>query len=297
MKKILALMLVFVLVFSLAACNQTEPAETNESEESETPVSEVQKDGEVEVVEAAGLDEIKANGKIVLGTSADYPPYEFHTMVDGKDAIVGFDIEFAKAIAEELGVELEIQDMAFDAVLAGVQTGLLDMGIAGINPDPERAEIFDFTDIYFESQYCVLVSSDKASEFTKAEDLNGKSIGVQTGTIQEGIVNDNLQPGNVVSLGKVTDLVMQLKSGMIDAIVLEVPVADSYAGSNPDIAVIKEIDFTEFEIEGGSAVAIQKGNTELVEAINEVIAKLKDEGKIDEWYAEAVKLADTSEGQ
>ena len=96
-------------------------------------------------LKAYTLEGIKNKGKIVLGTSADYPPFESHAMIDGKDEIVGFDIEIAKYIAEELGVELEIKDMDFDKLLGGLSTGMLDIVIAGMNPDPEREKEANFT--------------------------------------------------------------------------------------------------------------------------------------------------------
>lgn len=298
MKKLFTILLAVTMIFALVACNN-EAKEGTETEV-ETPVTEVEETEETgegeEPAETTGenkLDQIKSTGKLIVGTSADYPPYDFHAIVDGEDKIVGFDMEFARAIAEEWGVELEIQDMDFAAVLAGVQTGMVDLGIAGINPNPERAETMDFSDIYFESSYCILVREADKDQYKTEEDLNGKSIGVQTGTVQEGFVTENVEAGNVVSLGKVTDLVMQLQSNMIDAIVVEVPVADSYAKNNEGIVAVPEVDFSDFGIEGGSVVVAGKGQEELIEAVNEVIAKLQSEGKFEQWYAEAVELADS----
>lgn len=304
MKKILSLMLVLILGLTLVACNNDTTEEANET--ATDTVAEVEETAEetetteeteetTEVAEGSNnkLQTIQDSGKLVVGTSADYPPYEFHAVIDGQDQIVGFDIEFARAIAEELGVELEIQDMDFSAVLAGVQNGIIDLGVAGINPTPDRQEVMDFTDIYFKSEYCILVNADDVDNYTTEEDLNGKAVGVQLGTIQETMVNENLEPSNTVALGKITDLVMQLKSGMIDAIVIEVPVADSYAKANPDLATVNELTFEDYDMEGGSAAVAQKGEVEFVEKINEIIAKLQEEGKFEEWYADAVELADT----
>lgn len=299
MKKLFTILLAVTMIFALVACNN-DAKEATETEPAETPVTEVEETEETEETEepaeTAGenkLDQIKSTGKLIVGTSADYPPYDFHAIVDGEDKIVGFDMEFARAIAEEWGVELEIQDMDFAAVLAGVQTGMVDLGIAGINPNPERAETMDFSDIYFESSYCILVREEDKDNYKTEEDLNGKSIGVQTGTVQEGFVAENVEAGNVVSLGKVTDLVMQLQSNMIDVIVVEVPVADAYAKNNEGIVAVPEVDFSDFGIEGGSVVVAAKGQAKLVEAVNEVIAKLQSEGKFEQWYAEAVELADS----
>lgn len=299
MKKLFKLLLVFTLVFALVACGSNDTAENEEvNNGEETPVEDV---GEVEETpaddsgEKNALDQIIETGQLVVGTSADYPPYEFHAIIDGKDKIVGFDMEFAQAIADELGVELVIEDMDFDAILAGVQQGMIDIGVAGINPSPDRAKVLDFSDIYFQSSYCVLTTADTADQYTTESDLDGKSIGVQLGTVQQDLVDENVNAENVVALGKVTDLVMQLKQGLIDAIVVEVPVADSYVKNNPDLATVEEVNFEDFDLEGGSAVIAQKGQTELVDKINEIIEKLVADGKIEEWYAEAVTLAEETE--
>lgn len=294
MKKLFTILLAVTMIFTLVACNNDTAKEEPATEETaETPVEEVEEVAEGEAPQGDVLEKIKSSGKLIVGTSADYPPYDFHAIVDGQDKIVGFDMDFAQALADEWGVELEIQDMDFSAVLQGVSTGIIDVGIAGINPDPERAKSMDFSDIYFESSYCILVREEDAENFKTEEDLNGKAIGVQTGTVQEGLVADHVEASNVVSLGKVTDLVMQLKSKMIDAIVVEVPVADSYAKNNDDIVAVTEVNFEDAGIEGGSAAITAKGQAELIAAINEAIAKFKAEGKFDEWYAAAVELADS----
>lgn len=284
MKKLLSLMLVLALVLSLASCGTTEqkPAETKPAEGTPTETSVKNK-----------LESVKESGKLIVGTSADYPPYEFHALIDGKDTIVGFDIEFAKAIGEALGVEVEIQDMDFTAVLTGVETGLIDVGIAAINPDPVRDETMDFSDIYFKSTYTVLINKNSVEDYKSLEDLNGKMIGAQLGTVQEEMANSQIQDAQVVALAKITDLVLQLKTGLIDAIVVEVPVADSYAKQNDDIVTVPEIDFSESGMEGGSVVVAANGETELLAEINKVIAELQAQGKFEEWYTEAVELADT----
>ena len=283
MKKLLSLMLVLALVLSLAACGTTEqkPAETKPAEGTPTETTVKNK-----------LESVKESGKLIVGTSADYPPYEFHALIDGKDTIVGFDIEFAKAIGEALGVEVEIQDMDFTAVLTGVETGLIDVGIAAINPDPVRDETMDFSDIYFKSTYTVLINKNSVEDYKSLEDLNGKMIGAQLGTVQEEMANSQIQDAQVVALAKITDLVLQLKTGLIDAIVVEVPVADSYAKQNDDIVTVPEIDFSDSGMEGGSVVVAANGETELLAEINKVIADLQAQGKIEEWNTQAVELAD-----
>ncbi len=236
------------------------------------------------------LEEIKANGKIIVGTSADYPPYEFHAIIDGKDEIVGFDIEIAKEIAKALGVELEIQDMGFDSVLAGVGTGMIDIGIAGINPEPSREDAMDFSDIYYHAGQTALVAADKVSEYNSIEDFKGKTIGVQIGTVQEEIAKTQFEGATVKSLGKNPDLILELKTGMIDAVLLEQVVAESFAKQNPDLAVATKIVVASDDY--GSSVITANDEVELMEEINKILSELKSSGKIDQFVLEANLLAE-----
>lgn len=276
LKKLLALAMIFILGISLVACGGNNKDQNNS--ESENAPSE----------STGTLEDIKKSGKLVVGTSADYPPYEFHAMIDGKDQIVGFDMNIAKAVADDLGVELEIQDLGFDAALQAVQTGLVDLGIGGINPTPDRQEAFEISDIYYTAEYVALISKEKMAEFNELSDLDGKEIGVQTASVQEGFVNENLKPSSLLSLPKITDLVIQLNSGLIDAIILEKNVAESYVKANSELAMAN-IDFSNEDIEGGSAVIASKGNTELMAEVNKTLKRLIEDGSIDKWYLEAVE--------
>ncbi|MCF6462084.1 amino acid ABC transporter [Clostridium sp. Cult1] len=241
-------------------------------------------------IETYTLEGIKNKGKLVLGTSADYPPFEFHKMIDGKDEIVGFDIEIAKYVARELGVELEIKDMDFDKLLGGLSTGMLDIVAAGMNPDPEREKEANFTDIYYESTHSVLINKEDESKIASMEDLNGKSIGVQIGTTQEKIAETEIKDSDVVSLSSNPDIVMNLKTMKIDCAIMETPVAKSFAKANEEIMVIEDLIIdsgTE-----GVAIATKKGNDELTQRINEILAKAKSEGLIEKWIVEANELND-----
>lgn len=275
MKKKLSLLLVLMLVLSslfVACANDKEASKAEENTE----------------VDSNSLEGIKKKGKIIMGTSADYPPFETHMMIDGEDSIVGFDIEIAKYIADELGVELEIKDMDFDKLLGGLSTGMLDIVIAGMNPDPKRAEEVNFTDIYYESHHAVLVHKDDASKITKIEDLNGKSIGVQIGTTQEEIAKATIDNADILSLNTNPDIVMNLKTRKIDCAIMEGPVARSFAKANDDLMVVEGI-----AIDSGSegvAIAVKKGNDELTEKINEILADAKSKGLIEKWFVEASEL-------
>lgn len=275
MKKKLSLLMIIVMLTSLlVACGGNHANVENDNSEPESYT----------------LEGIKKKGKLVMGTSADYPPFEFHKMINGEDEIVGFDIEIGKYIANELGVELEIKDMDFDKLLGGLSAGMLDIVIAAMNPDPERAKEANFSDIYYESTHSVLIRKDDKSNIVSMEDLNGKSIGVQIGTTQEKIAETEIKDANVISLNTNPDIVMNLKTNKIDCAIMETTVAKAFAKSNDDLMLVEGL-----VIDSGSegiAVAIKKGNDELTEKINEILAKAKAEGLMEQWVIEANELND-----
>ena len=191
----------------------------------------------------SALDKIKASGKIILGTSADYPPYEFHALVDGKDTIVGFDIELAKEIAKDLGVELEIKDMSFDGLLAALVSGNVDMVISGMTPTEERRQNVDFSDIYYQAVHgAVIRVADEAKYGADAASLKDVLIGAQRGAIQVGIAKEQIKGvtgaaldenhPQIKELGALPDLIMEVKNNKIEAVIAELPVADAYVKRN-----------------------------------------------------------------
>ncbi|WP_105177350.1 MULTISPECIES: ABC transporter substrate-binding protein [Clostridium] len=238
---------------------------------------------------ASVLEAIKQKGKLVVGTSADYPPYEFHKEVDGKDQIVGFDISIAKSLAEDLGVELQINDMDFDGLLIALQAGKVDMVFAGMTPTAERKENADFSDIYYTAQHGVIVRKGEEGNIKSIDDLKDKKIGVQKGSIQERLANEKIPDAQKKALGKVTDLVLDLKNNKVDAILVELPVAEFNCEKNSDIALTSVILE---DSEGGAAIAMSKGSDDLKNEINKTIQKLKDEGKVDKFVIEANEMVE-----
>jgi arginine/lysine/histidine transporter system substrate-binding protein len=230
------------------------------------------------------LNQIKEKGKIIVGTSADYAPYEFHTLVNGQDSIVGFDMEIAKQIAKDLGVQLEIQDISFDGLLQALTTGKVDFVIAGMTPDAERKKSVDFTNIYYMAKQGVMVRAEDKDKYKTIDDLKGKTVGAQLTTTQEKIVKEQMKGSSLVSLTKIPDLVMELKDKKVDAIVVELPVANGYVANNSDLAIsnVSVKDDT-----GGSAIALKKGNQTLVDAMNKTLDRLKSDGSIDKFVAQA----------
>lgn len=265
LKKLLSISIVALLSFSLVACGKS-AEKTNSS-----------------------LDKIKKNKKIVLGTCADYPPYEFHKEVNGKDTIVGFDIEIAKEVAKDLGVELEIKDMKFDGLLPALSSGNIDFIVASMTPTAERAKSVDFSKIYYKASQAIVVKAKESNKFNSLESLKGLNIGAQKGTLQEEIAKTQIPNSKVKSLPKVTDLILALNTGKVDAVVMEDPVARAYVAHDNSISIanVKVVDK-----DGGSAIAVKKGSSDFVKALNTTIDKLQKGNKIDQFVIDANKLQD-----
>lgn len=235
------------------------------------------------------LETIQEKGKVVVGMSADYAPYEFHYIDEnGKDVIGGFDVDIANEIANSLGVELVIQEMDFDALVAALPAGKIDLVISGMNPTEKRAKVVDFSEIYYNSQHGILVRSEDMDKYKTFADLEGVKVGTQLGSTQEQISRNEIPNADLQLLNNVNNLILELKAGKIDAIVMEKPVAEMAVKSNPELAVGNPI----YEEEsGGNAVGITKGNEDLLAKINEVIKKLNESGKMDEYIVKANELA------
>lgn len=234
------------------------------------------------------LEEVKNNKKLVVGMSADYAPYEFHAMIDGKDTVVGFDVEFAKEVAKDLGVELEIKEMNFEALLAAIQSNQIDMIISGMNPDAEREKVVTFSDIYYEAQHGVLVNKKDLDKYKTIEDLENAKVGAQIGSTQEKITKEVIKAKDPTLMADVNNLILELKTGKMDALITEEPVAKMAIKKNPEMALAE----IKFEADGGgNAVAVKKGETELIEQVNKTIKRLVDSGELEKYIIEANELA------
>lgn len=282
LKKILLTLVVGATVIGLAACGGNEsnnkPSDNAENKNEAVSTEEGNK----------GLEKIKEKGTLVVGLSADYAPYEFHKIIDGKDQIVGFDVEIGKAIAEALGVDIEIKDMEFGSLIGSLQAGKLDMVISGLSPDEERKKSVDFSDIYYEATHGVLVKAENKDKYKTLDDLAGKKVGAQMGSIQAELAKAQIKDADLKLLGDVNNLILELKSGKIDALVVEIPVAETVVTTNTDL-VVAEPEIVDNE--GGSAIAVAKGENDLLEAVNKTIKELKESGKLDKFIEEAEALA------
>ena len=235
------------------------------------------------------LKTIQEKGKVVVGMSADYAPYEFHYIDEsGKDVIGGFDVDIANEIAKKIGVELAIQEMDFDALVAALPAGKIDLVISGMNPTEERAKVVDFSEMYYNSKHGVLVRAEDVDKYKTFADLEGAKVGAQLGSTQEQIAKSEIPNADLQLLANVNNLILELKSGKVDAIVMEKPVAEMAVKTNPELAVGEP---TYEEKTGGNAVGIAKGNEELLAKVNEVIKELNETGKMDDYILKANELA------
>ena len=293
MKKFLSIVIAALMVAALAACGSapasSAPASSgvSSSDASSAPASS-EASSESSSSEAAGEVVTSQEGKLVVGTSADFAPYEFHILKDGKDQIVGFDMALAQAIADDLGLELVIKDMSFDSILIELSSGTIDLGIAGFSPDPERAESVDFSDYYYMGGQSLMIRKADADKYTSFESLKGLPVGAQTGSIQEDLAKELTPESSLVSLTAIPNVIMELKAGKIEAAFMETVVAEGYLATQDDLMIAMEVPY---DVEG-SAVAIKKGNDAMTAAVNATIKKVLENGDMDKFIQEANALAE-----
>ena len=234
--------------------------------------------------------ETVTDGKLTVATSPDFAPYEFYSIdEDGTPTLSGFDMDLAQYIADKMGLELEVVPMDFDGVLSELSQKNVDLGMAGLSPDPARADAMEFSDLYYKGGQSFVTVKDKADQFKTLEDANNKdySIGAQTGSIQLDLANENTPDADIISLPKVTDLITELLTGKMDGAFIETAVAESYQKNYPDLEIVCDVPYdTE-----GSAIGVCKGNEELLKAVNEAIADALDDGSMDKFIADATELA------
>ena len=279
MKKLFALLLTMAMVLSLAACGSKKeeapaeaPAETPAEEPAEAAIPTV------------------TDGVLTVATSPDFAPYEFYAIgEDGTPTLAGFDMALAQYIADYIGLKLEVIPMDFDGVLTELATKTVDLGMAGLSPDPKRADAMDFSDLYYkggQSFVCVKANADK---FTSLEDTNKAeySIGAQTGSIQMDLANENSPEADIIALPKVTDLISELLTGKLDGAYIETDVAKSYQKNYPDLEIVLDVPYDS----EGSAIGVSKGNEALLAAVNEAVAAALADGSMETFVAEANEQA------
>ena len=235
------------------------------------------------------LQEIKDSGKLVVGTCADYPPYEWHLIKDGKDEIIGFDIDIAQAIADELGVELEIKDMDFDGLIPALSTGKIDMIIAGMNPTDERKQSVDFTDIYYTQKDALVIKSEDAENIQSENDLKKASLATQKATIQETYLLENFPDAALQSVPKWNTAILSLVTGKVDAVLMVETVAKQYVEQNEGLEIA---GFDVASTPNESAIAVAKDNKDFLDAVNDILDEMKESGQIEELMRTNIEIMD-----
>lgn len=240
------------------------------------------------------LEDIKKSGKLVVGLSADYPPYEFTAKVDGKTEYVGIDIEIAKKLAKDLGVKLEIKNMSFDSLLVALETNKVDAIISAMNPTPERKASVDFSDIYYSGKQYIVINKKDASKYKDLADFKGQTVGAQNGSLQYNLVKDQMPGTTVKGLSKLNNLVLALQSGKINGIAMEEPTAKAYVANNNQLLAF-DPGFSVNSDQTGSAIAFRKNSPALVAAANKTLAQIKKQNLLDTKYVpEAAKYMETT---
>ncbi len=274
MKKFLALMLAMLMALSLVACGGGNNAADDNNANN-------------------GGDDA-AMTKLVLGTSADYAPFEFmYPDESGEMVYGGIDVSVAQYIADKMGVELQVENMGFDYLLTSLDKGDFDIVLAAMEATPDRLENADFSDPYYtDVPPAILVKADKADQYKTLADFNGKSIGAQTATTKLDMVNE-MEGVNPVALQSVLDLVNELVYDKVDAILVDGGVAKQYAEANPDLVIADAS--AELGEPAPYCVAVQKGDPKgLLPAINAAIAKMNEANMLETFIADADSLADVA---
>lgn len=242
---------------------------------------------DVDLSKADGkLKDILDKGQIVLATSPDYPPSEF---VDDQGNVKGSDIMLAQYLANSLGVDLKVETMDFNAVLTAVDTGKVDIGISGFGYKADRAEQFELSHGYQSSSaaahHTLLVPAEKADEYKSLADFSGKKIDTQANSLQEMYVTDQIPDADLQKVSTLDQAILELQTGKIDAIALDSTTAKNYAETSDGMFVSVyekngvEFDLSQYADESGNVAAVKKGETSLIDAVNQVIDSLATSGK------------------
>ena len=294
MKKLFAMLLALVMTMGLMACG-AQPTAANDT------------DGDAAGEDAAvtepanALEKIKADGVLTVALSPDFSPMEFvDSSKTGQDQYVGFDITLAKYIAENLGVELVIEPMGFDASQTAVYTGSVPMSISGYSWTEDRAQNYELSDYYYagenETRQALLIKKENADKYTSPEDLAGQDVGAQNASLQMQLVTEQLTDADPISIGDITVGVMELKSGNIEALAVAYGNAEMIVDANPDLVICT----WEFDVKAeysANVIMMQKGETELLDAVNAILAQAKEANLYDGWYKDAVELGKSENAQ
>ena len=237
------------------------------------------------------LSEIKEKGTFVVGANVLFPPYEFYwtNPETGAEEICGFDMALAKGIADQLGVELVVSDQAFSGLITALSVGELDAVISGVSIREDRKEVVDFSEQYYGGSQIMLVRAEDYDALKVPEDLNGKVVGAQTGSLQQGILDEQFSMANGMTMDKIPLMVLDLLNGELDGLILTDTVAKQYMAVYPGKLAISQVPVV-YDMSGGVGIAVAKGdNASLLALLNDYIAQVTTDGTFDAWEQEAME--------
>ena len=278
-KKLMAVLVAAGMVVSMAACggasSASEPA-APAAEKAESTVASAAETVESAAAESEAVEETAelttvTPGKLTMSTNAAFPPYE---MTTDAGEFEGIDVEVAGAIAEKLGLELQVDDMDFDAALLAAQQGKSDIVMAGVSVTEERQKVMEFSDTYATGVQVIIVK--EGSDIQSVDDLEGKMIGTQRGTTGNLYCTDDYGEDHITAYDNGLTAVQALNNGQIDCVVIDKEPAKAFVSANPGL-VILDTEYVSEEY----AIGMAKGNTALLDAVNTALAELQADGTVD----------------
>jgi ABC-type amino acid transport substrate-binding protein len=241
------------------------------------------------------LAKIKAKGKLVVGMNAEFAPFEFHTMIDGKDVIAGFDMDLAKEIAKDMGVQVEVKELSFDALLAALQSGQVDIIISGMSATEERRKSVDFSEVYYRATQSLLTTKENVGKFNSFSDVKNYKIGLQLSSLQDKLMTALIPDGKFTKIESMTTLLLSLKSKQIDGIVTAKVVCQMAIAANPEFVIAEKVTIDDSSLNSpGVAVAFKKNSASLKAQIDGTIKRLDQSGQMQRYVDDACKLAGTA---
>lgn len=287
MKKFMAALLIGSMAFSLTACGSkaetetktTEVAEKSGTEEtSEKTETVTEADPEYEVGDK--IKEIQEKGVLIVGCDASYAPYSFVDATTGNPDPVGIDIEIAQVLADKLGVEVKLEPMVFNAVISALATDKLDVVIDGVTPSDEQRETVDFSKEYMTCEEGIVIKKENADKYKTCEDFSGCTVAANIGSSEERFVQECLPGATCLSLDKIPSSMLELQADNVAGVCMEKTVGQQYVDAYDNLTWSEASDDTYNSIK---AIAVNKGNDDLLELINSVIDECVSNGQIDEW--------------
>ncbi len=299
MKKFVASLLIGTMVFSLAACGTgtsgsdttkeavEETTEDNTTEKKSTETTETTEET-ADYTVGDKIKEIQDKGVLVVGCDASYAPYSFVDVTTGNQDPVGIDIEIAKVLADRLGVELKLEPMVFNAVLSALATDKLDVVIDGVTPSDEQRETVDFSNAYMTCEEGIVIKQENADKYKSCEDFAGTTVAANIGSSEERFVQECLPGATVLSLDKIPSSMLELQAGNVAGVCMEKTVGQQYVDAYDNLTWS---DASDVSYDSIKAIAVNKGNDDLLGLINTIIEECQSNGKIDEWLATYSKQA------